>query len=978
MTPGSPPGSVHALVVTADSADAAEMETRLTTDGRVRVTVAETVDEALRRLETAEGIECILSDHDLPDVDGVAFLQTVRAQHPDLPFILRTGDGSETVASKAIHAGVTDYLIPGQDHDRVEDLPTLVDRAVAYYRGRGDAADHPDRARTILEAAPDGMAIVQDGAFVYVNAAWTRFLGGTDRASVAHLSVEDVFPSGSRTVSDDRLAAIQAGDRHVDHLETRLVGVDDIEVTGELYATRITWQGDPAAILIVRDISERLALEAELNVERELIEGIFDTSPIAKVLYDAEGTVLRANERAEELLGLGQSSQPGQRYEPPAYRLLDGDGVPPAASDGPVAQVLADGEPVYDVEQVIERPDGERRWLSVNVGPLESPTGEMTHVVAAMADVTEQKRLEREIRESERVHRLILSNISDTVLITDDDGRFTYVCPNVETIFGYSVADVEAMETVDALLGEAFETAPLAAASAIENLQHEVTDASGGTHIVLVSIKTVSIGEGTRLYTVRDITRRKRQERGFRAFVEHSSDVITVVDEAGTVAYASPSIERAFGYTPMEIVGGDVFDLVHPDDRERVVTAFRGLLDAPPGTTRSAEYRSRTAAGDWRWTESRMTRPPRDVQDEYIINTRDVTARVEREQKLADLEESRSMALEAANAGVWEWNLATDDVTWDESCERLFGLEPGTFEGTYEGFAERVHPDDLPDIEAALSDTMAGNGPFHETYRIVRDDGVERWVDGRGEIVTDDAGEPERLLGVDIDVTERHQSAQQLRVLDRILRHNIRNDLSVISGFAETIQSETDDTAVAAAATRIVEQSGRLLTTAEKERAITEILTTEQRRQTIDVVPILESVTAGLAGRYPDASIDLESPASATVSATPQLETALEELLENAVVHNDSERPVVDVHVETSAEAVLVRIDDNGPAIPEMESEVVTGEEAIEPLFHGSGLGLWLVAWIVRHSEGTLRFEENEPRGNRVTVRLTRGRRGGS
>ena len=93
-------------------------------------------------------------------------------------------------------------------------------------------------------------------------------------------------------------------------------------------------------------------------------------------------------------------------------------------------------------------------------------------------------------------------------------------------------------------------------------------------------------------------------------------------------------------------------------------------------------------------------------------------------------------------------------MVWNESLERLFGLEPGTFEGTFNAFEKRVHPDDRQDVEEAIAATVQTDESFQLEYRIERPDGEQRWVDARGENHTDDDG-GRRMVGVVTDTTER-------------------------------------------------------------------------------------------------------------------------------------------------------------------------------------------------------------------------------
>lgn len=157
------------------------------------------------------------------------------------------------------------------------------------------------------------------------------------------------------------------------------------------------------------------------------------------------------------------------------------------------------------------------------------------------------------------------------------------------------------------------------------------------------------------------------------------------------------------------------------------------------------------------------------MSSNLVINTRDITERVEVEQNLKRADESRSLALEASQAGIWDWEIGSERVNWHSSCERVFRVPEGGFEGTYEAFARRVHDDDLPAVEAAINRTVNEGEPYHVDYRIIRDDGVERWITARGKVLSDSSGNPTRLLGVVIDITEQKEREQELKQYERIV-----------------------------------------------------------------------------------------------------------------------------------------------------------------------------------------------------------------
>jgi PAS domain S-box-containing protein len=240
-------------------------------------------------------------------------------------------------------------------------------------------------------------------------------------------------------------------------------------------------------------------------------------------------------------------------------------------------------------------------------------------------------------------------------------------------------------------------------------------------------------------------------------------------------------------------------------------------------------------------------------------------------------------------------------------------------------------------------------------------------------------GQIEAFVAIQTDITDRKQletelrdSIQQLRVIDRVLRHNLRNDTNIIEGFARLLEEETSG-ATATYATRIRTTSEKLRELTNKERKITKFLSDPPGTEVIDLVEAVETVLAEVRDSHPSADVSTAFPVPpCSAHATPAIAQAVEELIENAAVHSDRERPSIEVRIERDDDVARIRVTDDGPGIPEMERRVLTGDAEIEPLYHGSGLGLWLVNLIVRQSEGTLTFDENEPRGSVVEIELPR------
>jgi PAS domain S-box-containing protein len=157
-----------------------------------------------------------------------------------------------------------------------------------------------------------------------------------------------------------------------------------------------------------------------------------------------------------------------------------------------------------------------------------------------------------------------------------------------------------------------------------------------------------------------------------------------------------------------------------------------------------------------------------------IFATR-AAAELERQQAEATLrqnEELLRISLSAARMGAWDWNILTGEEKWSQEVEELFGMQPGSFNGTFEEFLNRVHPDDHALIHQAQFRTLQEGADYRVEYRIVLDDGSIRWLTSRGNVIRDVEGRPVLLTGVSLDITERKQAELTLRESERRSRRH--------------------------------------------------------------------------------------------------------------------------------------------------------------------------------------------------------------
>jgi PAS domain S-box-containing protein len=226
------------------------------------------------------------------------------------------------------------------------------------------------------------------------------------------------------------------------------------------------------------------------------------------------------------------------------------------------------------------------------------------------------------------------------------------------------------------------------------------------------------------------------------------------------------------------------------------------------------------------------------------------------------------------------------------------------------------------------------------------------------------------------DVTERKQreqrierQRQRLEVVNRVLRHDIRNDMQVILGTTENLLKPQQ---AQPQLKRIKRKGEDIVTLSERARDLERFVGDGAvETTTVDLSAVVADVIADLERTYPDVEFRVERPDRAEVSAVDLIDSALRNVLENAAEHNDQSVPEVSVTVmgPTDDGDVTVAVADNGPGLPDREQEVIeTGTETA--LKHSNGLGLWIAYWTITTSGGTITFAENTPRGSVITIRL--------
>ena len=451
--------------------------------------------------------------------------------------------------------------------------------------------------------------------------------------------------------------------------------------------------------------------------------------------------------------------------------------------------------------------------------------------------------------------------------------------------------------------------------------------------------------------------------------IEHAQDKISLLDEAGHYRYANAAAEQILGWDPEELVGESVFEYIHPEDREEARAIFEETVSSDAFIVCTAELRYRAKDGSWVWLECRMSNTTDEDLDGYVVSSRDVTDRIEAQRERREI--TRRLEELTATTGDVLWMF---DGEWSEllfvnpAYEAVMGQPIEKLKTDPSAFLDAIHPGDVPAVEAAMERLSAGESVNLE-YRVNPAKDYRVWVWTQATPIVED-GEVVRISGFSRDITDRYRRERQLYVMDNLLRHNIRNDMNTILGNVELIREEAPAVADKA---RVIRETGEdLLASAEKERQIIDLLTGDPDAERLDLCAVVVDGIETVRDRYPEASIEVSLTDAGSVHASDQVGLAVVELLENAISHSRSERPAVHVAVRSNEERARLVIEDDGPPIPEVEAQVLTGGHAMTDIYHSTGLGLWLVYWAVNLSDGEITAEAAAANGNRITVSLPR------
>jgi PAS domain S-box-containing protein len=529
-----------------------------------------------------------------------------------------------------------------------------------------------ERFRTAFEDAPIGVALVDlDGRRFRVNRALCEMLGYSEEKLCSEKYLEHIHPE-DREISSNHFRQTLEERVGTYTLERRYIHAEGHAVWNLTSVSLIQdAQGNPSHFVCLhQDITDRKEVETKLRKSEARLAEAQRIARLGSWEWDVKTGESSWSDETFRIYG----------YEPKQFvptvdtlmELVHPDERELVRKN--IDAALYEGES-YDFEHRIVRPDGEERVVHRQAEVLfDEEEGEPLWMIGTVHDITERKQAEEEIEQLNRQNQLILNSAGEGIYGLDRQGKTTFANPAAARLTGWDVEDLIGRHQHDVMHhtkpdGTTYpsEECPIYAAlqdGTTRRVTDEVFWRKDGTNFPVEYVSTPIREQDEIVGAVvvfEDVTERKQTEEAlkeseerFQSLVRNATDLITVLEEDGTIRYESPTIERILGYLPEERIGKNAFDYLHPDDEDSSKATFAEALDNPGKVQRPVELRLRHKDGSWRHMETTRTNLLDDSAVKGVVaNSRDITERRQALEALRENEERYRAVVEQSAEAIW-------------------------------------------------------------------------------------------------------------------------------------------------------------------------------------------------------------------------------------------------------------------------------------------------------------------------------------
>jgi PAS domain S-box-containing protein len=880
-----------------------------------RVESAEQMSGALQ----AQHWDIILCDYQLPDFEAPEALALLKASRLDVPLIVISGAVSEDVAVAVMKAGAQDYI----PKNNLRRLVPAVEREYLEVRRRRERAEVEIRAGAIMDAAQDAIIMMDPAGLIsFWNPAAEQILGYSAQEAIGRNlhsllappryrdAFHAAFPGFQRTGEGAAVAKI---------LELHALHKSGREITISLGLSTLRLNNSWYGIGIIRDITEHRLAEDRL---RTLSRGI-EFTPASIVITDPRGNIEYVNRKFLDVTGYETSEVLGRNPRV----LKSGETTPDEYTR--LWTTITTGRTWYG-EFHNRRKNGELYWENAIISPIYDTQGKITHFIAVKEDITEKKKTEDALRESEERYRAIIEQSSEGIYLVDIATRkIIQANPRCSSLLGYHDDEILGVSVYD-IVDSSPESIDQRIDSIVRNreiLSGERTykRKNGSTLTVRISSTAVSYANRSTLCTIfDDITEQKRQveslkesEERFRLISENVADIILFFETSGECLYASPSVST-LGRDPGDLPGHSLYALIHPDDRTRATEEIARLVAT--SSLRATAFRLSTSNGEWREMEASLSLLVSDAHCRVLAVLRDVSERRHHER-------SQEALLK---------ELREKNVAIEEALARLTRMQEGLVRSEKMASLGQLTAGIAHEINNPLAFVSSNLNRFATYYGDVRSL-LQQWKDAV--VISPIQGvSPSTITLLQkntdlIDLAFVDQDFSELMDQTRKGITRIKKIVEQLRGFAHLTKGEFALSNI----NQIIEETIALVWNELKYKVTV-------TRHYGEIPPV--------------------------ECSTGELQQVFVNLLVNAA-HAILEKGTVTVTTQSEPPDVVITIADTGQGIPgEHLNRIFDPFFTTKPVGKGTGLGLWIVSTILQKHRGSIVVTSCVGKGSTFTIHL--------
>ena len=755
--------------------------------GRFSVETITSAAEALEILRT-EHYDAIISDYQMPVMDGIEFLKRVRASGNTIPFIIFTGRGREEIVIQALNEGADFYLQKGGEPlSQFAELAHKIRQAVQQRMAEASIRDHERREADIINFLPDAtFAIDQTGHVI----AWNRaieemtgtpaseMLGKGDYAYAIPFYGErrpmliDLIYESDEVIAEKYSYIIH--EKNVLIAQTTLPRPKGKPVTLMGKASPLyNRQGEIiGAIESIRDITQMKNAEVRVRESEEQFSAFMDRLPVTAFIKDDQSTNLFVNRNMREIFGFGEWVGKSVRELFPreaAEKMIEDD-----------RQTLREG--YRKAIEPLRGKDGKLRiyeTIKFRIDRENKPP-----LIGGFAsDITERKRAEDTVRESEQKYRTVFETTGTATVLIENDGMISLANSEFARLSGYPKDEIESRkkwtefvvkEDLDRMLAQ-HQMRRQDPASALSHYEFRFRTRSGEIRDIYLTIDVIP-GTTKSVASLLDITERKQAENAireseqrYRNVVEDQTEFISRFLPDGTHVFVNEAYCRYFGLKRDEILGHRFRPQIPAEDQEKVRSFFASLT--PEHTVDIIVHRIIMPDGAIRWQRwsDRAIFDPDGKLREYQSVGRDITETKEAEFALQASEERYRLIADNTADHIWIFDM---DLNLKYTSPSVMKMKGFTVEEVLsQSLEEMMTPASVESVLRRFQEEMAleaggtadpGRTITFETEEYIRN-GSTIMVENMVTLMRDPEGRPISILGISRDITARKSAEQALR-----------------------------------------------------------------------------------------------------------------------------------------------------------------------------------------------------------------------